>query len=259
MLQMRSRGVGASPRNFCPQCGTSTAAGMRERGFGRPDGRPVKELQRNRGRVLMVGAEILIVLGVMGKFSWPGIPIHIGTHHDQRRAPVTIGAEQLYNAYQADPAGADSRFGGREMVVSGTFVRTVPDGYGSIDMRLKTSNPQAPLGVDLDRVSVKEATKLEPGQDVTVGCPRVSQTRGRTLAAGLRDPAAGGRRRSPGCASRSPSAACALRRGKGTVADQAVAGPFMFSSAASSAWRSLPCSRLRSRTCCSLMPCLAAK
>ena len=149
---------------------------MRERGFGPPDGRPVEELQRNRGRVLMVGAGILIVLGVMGKFSWPGMPIHIGTHHDQRRAPVTIGAEQLYNAYQADPAGADSRFGGREMVVSGTFVRTVPDGYGSIDMRLKTSNPQAPLGVDLDRVSVEEATKLEPGQDVTVSCRRVSQT-----------------------------------------------------------------------------------
>ncbi len=163
-------------REFCPQCGTSTAAGMRERGFGAPGGRPVDELQRNRGRVLMVGAGILIVLGVMGKFSWPGIPIHIGTHHDQRRAPVTIGAEQLYNAYQADPAGADSRFGGREMVVSGAFVRTVPDGYGSIDMRLKTSNPQAPLGVDLDRVSVEEATKLEPGQDVTVSCRRVSQT-----------------------------------------------------------------------------------
>ena len=163
-------------REFCPQCGTSTAAGMRERGFGAPGGRPVDELQRNRGRVLMVGAGILIVLGVMGKFSWPGIPIHIGTHHDQRRAPVTIGAEQLYNAYQADPAGADSRFGGREMVVSGAFVRTVPDGYGSIDMRLKTSNPQAPLGVDLDRVSVDGATKLEPGQDVTVSCRRVSQT-----------------------------------------------------------------------------------
>ena len=43
-------------------------------------------------------------------------------------------------------------------------------------MRLKTSNPQAPLGVDLDRVSVEEATKLEPGQDVTVSCRRVSQT-----------------------------------------------------------------------------------
>ena len=162
-------------REFCPQCGTSTAAGMRERGFGPPGGRPVEELQRNRGRVLIIGAGILIVLGVMGKFSWPGIPIHIGTDKHPR-APVTIAAEQLYNAYQSDPADADSRFGGREMVVSGAFVRTVPDGYGSIDMRLKTSNPQAPLGVDLDRVSVEEATKLEPGQDVTVSCRRVSQT-----------------------------------------------------------------------------------
>lgn len=163
-------------REFCPQCGTSTAAGMRERGFAAPGSRPVEELKRNRGRVLMVGAGILIVLGVMGKFSWPGIPIHIGTHHDRARGPVTIGAEQLYQAYRDDPGGAERRFGGREMVVSGAFVRTVPDGYGSIDMRLKTANPEAPLGVDLDRVSVDQATKLEPGQNVTVSCRRVART-----------------------------------------------------------------------------------
>ena len=192
-------------REFCPQCGTSTAAGMRERGFGAPGGRPVDELQRNRGRVLMVGAGILIVLGVMGKFSWPGIPIHIGTHHDQRRAPVTIGAEQLYNAYQADPAGADSRFGGREMVVSGALVRTVPDGYGSIDMRLKTSNPQAPLEVDLDRVSVEGSDKAGAGSGRDGQLPPCFADWRGALAAGLRDPAAGRRQRRPGCASRSVS------------------------------------------------------
>ena len=79
------------------------------------------------------------------------------------RGPVTIGAAQLFEAYHADPQAAGRRFGDREMVVSGAFVRTVPDGYGSIDMRLKTNHPEIPLGIDLDGVSVDAATKLEPG------------------------------------------------------------------------------------------------
>ncbi|HZC37838.1 MAG TPA: hypothetical protein VE221_04095, partial [Sphingomicrobium sp.] len=34
----------------------------------------------------------------------------------------------------------------------------------------------APLGVDLDRVSVDQATRLQPGQTVTVSCHRVART-----------------------------------------------------------------------------------
>ena len=99
------------------------------------------------------------------------------------------------------------------MVVSGAFVRTVPDGYGSIDMRLKTSNPQAPLGVDLDRVSVEEATKLEPGQDVTVSCRRVSQTgEERWLQDCVIQPPAETGAPLPGCVSRSVSTASAPAR-----------------------------------------------
>lgn len=139
--------------------------------------RPDEELKGNRTRVLVVGAGILVVLGVMGRLNWPSVPIHIGGHHHQQaRGPVTIGAEQLYQAYRDDPDSAGKRFDGREMVVSGAFVRTVPDGYGSIDMRLKTANPEAPLGVDLDGVSVSQATQLKPGQQVTVSCHRVART-----------------------------------------------------------------------------------
>ena len=134
-------------REFCPKCGTSVAAGMRERGFSAPGSRPVEELKGNRNRVLVAGAGILILMGVMGKLNWPSIPIHFNTRHHQPAAPAVVGAEQLYQAYQSDPGDADRRFGGREIVVSGAFVRTVPDGYGSIDMRLKTANPDAPLGV----------------------------------------------------------------------------------------------------------------
>jgi hypothetical protein len=109
------------------------------------------------------------------------VPIHIGNHHhghdegeDQERGPVTIGAEQIYQAYRDDPDEAARRFRDREMVVTGEFVRTVPDGYGSIDMRLKTSNPESPLGVDLTQISVEPAAHLTPGQQVTVSCHRIT-------------------------------------------------------------------------------------
>jgi hypothetical protein len=87
-----------------------------------------------------------------------------------------IDAAALFEAYHNDSAAADRRFGDREVVVTGTFVRTVPDGYGSIDMRLKTAHPDMPLGIDLDSHSVDTATKLEPGQMVTVSCRRVAGT-----------------------------------------------------------------------------------
>jgi hypothetical protein len=59
-------------------------------------------------------------------------------------------------------------------VVTGEFVRVVPDGNGNPDLRLKTSNPAAPLGADLIQVSHEEAAQLRPGQTVTVSCQRMA-------------------------------------------------------------------------------------
>ena len=56
------------------------------------------------------------------------------------------------------------------MVVSGEFLRIVPDGYGSLDLRLKTSNPEIPVGIDLAQVALEDGKKLRPGQRVTVSC-----------------------------------------------------------------------------------------
>jgi hypothetical protein len=108
-------------------------------------------------------------------FSIPHETIRIDPRRVTNEA-VTIGAPELFEAYHTDSDTANRRFGGRQMVVTGQFVRTVPDGYGSIDMRLKTNHPDLPLGIDLDSHSVDEATKLEPGQTVTVSCQKVAGT-----------------------------------------------------------------------------------
>jgi hypothetical protein len=111
------------------------------------------------------------VLAVMGKISLPGPDIRIDTDpDDDRKGPVVIQAQQLFDAYREDEHAADRRFDDREMVVSGEFLRIVPDGYGSLDLRLKTSDPDRPLGVDVAGIAIDDAKKLKPGQQVTVSC-----------------------------------------------------------------------------------------
>lgn len=147
-------------REFCPKCGAATDPGLRDslqRGPGGrqnpepgPAGRSPEELKRNRKTVLIGAAALLLALGVAGKFSWPGHMVHFESRErHEAKGPVTIDADQLYQAYRDDPDGATRRFGGREMVVSGEFIRIVPDGWGSLDLRLKTSNPEKPLGIDV--------------------------------------------------------------------------------------------------------------
>jgi hypothetical protein len=137
----------------------------------RQTGRSPEELKRNRKTVLIGAAALLLALGVAGKFSWPGHIVHFESRerHDAK-GPVTIEADQLYQAYRDDPDGAAKRLGGREMVVSGEFIRIVPDGWGSLDLRLKTSNPEKPLGIDVTQLALDDAKKLRPGQRVTVSC-----------------------------------------------------------------------------------------
>jgi hypothetical protein len=165
-------------RDVCPRCGTPVDAALRGPRFrtpGPPGPRPEDELKRNRKTVLIVCGAIVAVLAVGGRLSGPFHPIRIALH-EPRKGPVATDAETLYSAYRADPDAAARRFARREIIVSGEFLRTVPDGYGSIDMRLKTSNPEAPLGVDLARESVDDAKLLRPGQQVTVSCRRVWHT-----------------------------------------------------------------------------------
>lgn len=169
-------------REFCPGCGAPTDPAARQHLKARREGggRPPEELKSNRKTLLVLGGGLLIAMAAFGKIHVGHIPIPHGTINiDPRRVTneaVTIGAPELFEAYHTDSAAADRRFGGRQMVVTGEFVRTVPDGYGSIDMRLKTSHPNMPLGIDLDSHSVDAATKLDPGQMVTVSCRRVAGT-----------------------------------------------------------------------------------
>ena len=120
-------GADMSPlREFCPSCGAAAAQGLRRRDPGSPEGRSPEELKRNRKTVLIVCAAIVGVFAVGGRMHFPFPPVHINLdHHDHgSKGPVTINAVDLARAYAADPGAAETRFAGREIMVSG-------DSYGS--------------------------------------------------------------------------------------------------------------------------------
>jgi len=160
-------------REFCPICGAAMDPGVRGsllRGLG---GRPA-DGRKGGGKAVLIGgvSAILLGLGIAGQFNgfWDP-PTTIGSEERaQPRGPVTIEADQLHQAYADDPRAAAGRFDNREMVVSGEFLRIVPDGYGSLDLRLKTSNPDEQLGIDVAQLAIEDAKQLRPGQRVTVSC-----------------------------------------------------------------------------------------
>ena len=158
-------------REFCPICGTAMDPGVRGSMRRGPGGRPA-DGRKGGGKAVLIGgaAAILLALGVAGQFNglWPHSPVT--EERDRPRGPVTIEAEQLHQAYADDARAAAERFGNREMVVSGEFLRIVPDGYGSLDLRLKTSNPDEQLGIDVAQLAIEDAKQLRPGQRVTVSC-----------------------------------------------------------------------------------------
>ena len=162
-------------REFCPECGTPTSRVLREgRSGARSSGRSEAELKRNRRNVFVIGGAGLLFLAIVGKVSF----IDIDMDSDERDTrPAVIEAQALYDAYREDDGAANERFRDREMVVTGEFVRVVPDGNGNPDLRLKTSNPERPLGADLIDEWHEEATELRPGQIVTVSCQRMAGNR----------------------------------------------------------------------------------
>ena len=158
-------------REFCPTCGTATDPDLREKLLRARNPRPAEGRTRTRGFVLAGAGALLFGLAMASNLSWSDAPAGADrSERDRPAGPVTIEADQLYRAYREDADAATRRFEGREMVVSGEFLRIVPDGYGSLDLRLNTSNPEEPLGIDVTQLAIEDAKQLRPGQRVTVSC-----------------------------------------------------------------------------------------
>jgi hypothetical protein len=163
---------------FCPNCGALARSGTSPRSSGeRASSEPVPpDLQVRRRRVFFVGLAVVIAVAALGRIG-PGFDFDFDDS-DQHgpKVAVTADAQELYQAYVDDADEADEKFADRPIVVTGEFVRVQPDGGGNPDLRLKTSNPDAPLGVDLLPASHDLSATLQPGQKISVSCEKVAST-----------------------------------------------------------------------------------
>jgi hypothetical protein len=134
------------------------------------------EADPKRGRRIVLIAVAALLFGyVIGSQTGSGGPsINIDPDWDHR--PAVAGAQEFFQAYRSDADDADDRFDERGLVVTGEFVRVARDDQGNPDLRLKTSDPEWPLGVDLLPDSYGRSAELKPGQIVTVSCERVRRT-----------------------------------------------------------------------------------
>ena len=171
-------------REFCQNCGAPTDPGLRDRKnlLGQsPRQRTDAEPRGKRKTFLVIALSLLGLGAVVSSVADPDIDVDFDSddervaivERDEPRGAVTIEADELYKAYRDNPEGAEERFEDREMVVSGIFQRIVPDGYGSLDLRLATSNPNAHVGVDLAQLAIEDGKSLVPGQRVTVSCQKM--------------------------------------------------------------------------------------
>lgn len=151
---------------FCPACGTPTSARLRE---SRAAEKAVEDPKRNRRTYFIVGAAFVFGLVIGGQaFDWdPDFDFDAPVYNAR---PAVADAQQIFQAYEDDEGKAEEKFGGRPMVVTGEFVRVVHDGQGHPDIRLKTSDPERPLGADLAGESYDASAELQPGQKVTLSC-----------------------------------------------------------------------------------------
>ncbi|QIK77766.1 zinc ribbon domain-containing protein [Sphingomonas piscis] len=165
-------------REFCPQCGATLHN-------DEPERKPARDAGVSRGsgpddlgrrkKVIIGAAAVLLSIGALSNGNWfdwdsddRGRPEV--SHREEPRGPISVTAEELFQSFQRDREETEERYDDREMVVTGEFERIVPDGYGSLDLRLKTSDPENPVGVDVAGPSIDDAKKLRPGQQVTVSC-----------------------------------------------------------------------------------------
>ncbi|MFA6125060.1 MAG: SHOCT domain-containing protein [Sphingomonas sp.] len=134
---------------------------------------------RNGGIGCLVIIGILIVLGVIGSMGKPGSAgrgnAAAGPAVTDAPAPLKVSAVELARAYEANEARAQSDYGNRPLLVTGTVDGIDLDLVDDPKVKLRTQNEflsaQATL-VDADKPKARDLSK---GQKITLLCQGVSE------------------------------------------------------------------------------------
>lgn len=162
---------------FCPNCGATTA----DKSSAVPPAEPKKKSNKLLG-CLGIGVGVIILLVVVGSLA----PDQPGTADDSAPAasaaetapedlPLAVTAAELFNAYENNEASAQSYFGERKLLVSGTVDKVILDFMDNPVVLLRTPNQFMSAHAALAEDAQGEAPNFNPGDQVKLLCQGVSE------------------------------------------------------------------------------------
>jgi len=179
--------------SFCPKCGrqVTTIAGAHSSGPPQSGDGPPKEKSNKALGCFAIVAVILFILWAIGSSLQPEGRTQGAAATDPAVLPLAVTATELFNAYQSNEASAQSYFGSRPLLVSGT-VRKV-----SLDM---TDDPVVELVVPNQFMSAQamlaedakdQAGNFNPGDEVKLLCEDLAEVMSMPMMRNCRTAGAG--------------------------------------------------------------------
>jgi hypothetical protein len=165
---------------FCPKCGAATGSAPSATVAAappQPAAAPPKK-SRTIGCLALIGAIVLLVILVQmfapRSAEGPGAAGKDGKAAPAE-LPLAVSATELFNGFQANEASAQSYFGNRKLLVSGTVDKVMLDLFDHPVVLLRTPNMFMSAHASLADDARPEAGKFSPGDKVKLLCEDISE------------------------------------------------------------------------------------
>jgi hypothetical protein len=121
---------------------------------------------------------LIVLLVIIGSVVGGGAKQGASTETANAGPPTPVTAIELFNAYQANEAAAQQRYGNKRLLVSGTVDGVDLDFSDKPVVKLRTSNQFMSASANLTEASQAKATGLAKGTNVKLLCGGVSEVIG---------------------------------------------------------------------------------
>lgn len=154
----------SSDANPCPHCGKKNPHGM-------------SAVMKYGGGFLGIMFGLPVLVGFCGAIASGNKSSNSTTSTAQAeeapvaaQAPVAVDAMQLWRDYEANEVAADNAYKGRALAVTGVVASIDKNAFGSIIVRLATSNQFESVMATMEQSEANAAATLSKGVRVTVLC-----------------------------------------------------------------------------------------
>ena len=179
---------------FCPKCGTASTQSVDLKNDSISPAQPETK-PKNRmgcGKIILIGFGVFVLLGVIGSLlpkSAPtsstmkgssaseatGTDAKDGSKVDEEPLPIAVTARELFGAYAANEASAQSYFGSQKLLVTGVVDKVALDFLDNPEVLLKTPNQFMSAHAALAKDAQSVAGDYSPGDTVKLLCEGVSE------------------------------------------------------------------------------------